>query len=124
MREVVFPKNGDYLTSDSFLLGGLSLASSEVVTVTVGGNVYEAIGSSIPVGTYTCAKNQAGINASGHGFVQPNVAGSACEVTFTKAVEQGGTVEGTFWALVPPVEAQNLPGGCLTGRFSVRDTVR
>ncbi len=114
-------KASDYLKTGTLVVGILHLGSAEIVTIKMGDNL-APIGSTIPAGTYTCADNQVGINSSFHGFSQQDVEDSGCAVTFTKDVAQGGRVEGTFWAYLPPQANLNLPGGCVTGRFGLTDT--
>ncbi len=111
----------DYLMSEQLRIGLLHLGAAEIVTITLGGAALAPIGATIPAGTYTCAANQVGINSSALGVSQQNVPDSACSVTFTDDVVQGGRIEGSFWSYIPANPAVNFAGGCVVGRFGLTD---
>lgn len=46
-------------------------------------------------------------------------AGADCAITFTDDIQNGGRVEGTFWAWIP--EGIGATGGCVHGRFGLTD---
>lgn len=79
----------------------------------------------IPARTYRCSEGL-GVTLSGVGSatIFGAEAGADCAISFSATVQNGGRVEGTFWALIPEVrigESVIDTGGCVHGRFALTD---
>jgi hypothetical protein len=79
---------------------------------------------SLPAGTYRChsGDTKASITSNNLSIANSTTPGNDCAVTYDADVEDGGRLQGSFWAHYAPSDWP-IPteGGCVHGRFDVTD---